>query len=247
MGECDETVAGQASLPEMDRWQGRPHRLLDGKAVRHFNCMKSQKTHATDVEPAKTRRNSKPFPCATPFEIHDHLSKTQRGNWLAGQTRPDPSCQISSAQQCMPSATVEQIRRANARVRRGHQLPDLKLTFLSIPPEKLRFVTHSDNSSKDQDGTGRTQGGYVDRPVNESWTRGAVVAAGVTVAQAETRMHVNIGPRGQSFEFGIGTLGVGHVHACHCFVRCILFGKQGRTSSDSQPSVSSTAKVCFTL
>ena len=72
---------------------------------------------------------------APPFEIHNHLSTTQQGNWMAGQARPDLSCQISLAQQCVPSPTMGQIQKANAWVRRAHQFADLKLTFLSIPPE----------------------------------------------------------------------------------------------------------------
>ena len=64
-----------------------------------FSIVQSQETYATGVKPAETRRNAKPDDCATPIEIHDHLSTTQEGNWLAGQTRPDSSCQISLAQQ----------------------------------------------------------------------------------------------------------------------------------------------------
>ena len=75
-----------------------------------FSFVQSQKTYPTDVKPAETRRNEKPDDCATPFEIHNHLSTTQQGNWLAGQTRPDLNCQINLAQQYMPSCTVGQIR-----------------------------------------------------------------------------------------------------------------------------------------
>ena len=63
--------------------------------------------------------------------------------------------------QCAPRPADGQIRWANARVCRAHQFADMELTFLSIPPEKLRFVTHTDYYSKDHDGTGRTQGGYI--------------------------------------------------------------------------------------
>ena len=79
-----------------------------------FSIVQSQKTYATEVKPAKARRNAKPDDCATPFEIHNHLSTTQQSKWLAGQTRPDLSCQISLAQQCLPSPTVAHIRGANA-------------------------------------------------------------------------------------------------------------------------------------
>ena len=43
------------------------------------------------------------------------------------------------------------------------------------------------------------------------------------VAQAETRMHVDLALRSQGSEFGSGTFGVGHAHVRH---RAVLFGKQ---------------------
>ena len=46
-------------------------------------------------------------------------------------------------------------------MRRVHQFANLKLMILSIPPQELRFVTHTDSSSKDQDGTDWTHGGYI--------------------------------------------------------------------------------------
>ena len=60
---------------------------------------------------------------------------------------------------------------------------------------------------------------------------GAMVAAGVEVTQAETRMHFHICRRGQSFEHGFGTSGVDHVHVCYCFILRVLSGKQGYVHS----------------
>ena len=88
-----------------------------------------QDTYATGVKPAKTRWNAKPGDCATPFDIPNHLSATQQGNWLAGQTRPDLSCQISLY---MPSPSVRQIRRANAWVRRAHQFEGIEIAQAEI-------------------------------------------------------------------------------------------------------------------
>ena len=104
--------ADQVFLPEMDHWQGRVHKLLVGTAAL-FSMVQSQKAYATDVKPAKTRRNAKPDDCATPLEIHNHLSAAPQGR-LTRQTRPDLSCQISLAHWCMPSPTVVQVWRANA-------------------------------------------------------------------------------------------------------------------------------------
>ena len=181
LGECDETAESETSVLEQQ---------LD------FSTVQSQETYATGVKTAKTRRNAKPDDFATPFEIHNHLSTTQQGNLVGWADRAIfLSCQISLAQQYMPSPTV-QIRSANAWVRRTHQVADLKLTFLNIPPEQLRFVTHTDYSSKDQDGTGRTQGGYIVGATDPSMLAGHVAQwgrghPGMEIAQAETRMHVD--------------------------------------------------------
>ena len=43
------------------------------------SVVQSQKTYATDVKKAKTRRNAEPDDCATPFEIRNHLSTTRQG------------------------------------------------------------------------------------------------------------------------------------------------------------------------
>ena len=110
--------------------------------------VQSQYKYAKDIKAAKKSRNAKRDDCATPLEIHNHLSANSQRNWLAGQTVPDLNCQISLAQQCMPMPTVGQIRQANQWVRCSRQFADLHLKFLSIPLRDLRFVEHTDYSSK---------------------------------------------------------------------------------------------------
>ena len=60
------------------------------------------------------------------------LQRSKAAGWLGrhGQIRAARSVWHSKY---LPSPTVGQIGRANARVRRAHQFADLKLTFLSIP------------------------------------------------------------------------------------------------------------------
>ena len=129
-GESDETVASQI-------FQSRSGALAAGSSLVSWLQQQSLFFHGTVPESVRdgcqtsqTRRYAEADDSATPFEIHKHLSTTQQGNWLAGQTRPDLSCQVILAQQCMPSSTVEQ----TAWVCRDHQFADLKLTCLSIPP-----------------------------------------------------------------------------------------------------------------
>ncbi|CAK0862474.1 unnamed protein product [Prorocentrum cordatum] len=137
-----------------------------------YSIAQSQSEYTKGITPAKTRKSARPDDVALPSEVHNHISTTQQGNWLAGQTRPDLSCQISFSQQIMPHPTVGQIRRSNAWVRRAKQFHEISVTFQSIVPERLRFVCHSDYSSKDLDGTGRTQGGYIIGATDPSMAKG---------------------------------------------------------------------------
>ena len=161
--------------------------------------------------------NAKPDDCATTFEIHNHLNMLQQGNWLAGQTRPDLNCQIRRPQQCMPTPTSGQIREANQRVRRARSS---QLTIWSIPLGDLRFVAHTDYSSNDQDGSGRTQG------MLEIRLRGVLWSGS----------HVNLGHRSQGLGFGCGTLGMGHVQVSPllCPQRSV-WKTETRTFSGSPP------------
>ena len=48
-----------------------------------FSILQSQETCATGVKPAKKRDGTqKPDECATPIEIHDHLSRSKATGWL---------------------------------------------------------------------------------------------------------------------------------------------------------------------
>ena len=126
-----------------------------------FTIVQSQAECAHKVSKAVVRKRAPLNAPALPSEISGFLSTTQQGNWLQGQTRPDLSVQISLAQQLMPTPTVGQIKNANAWTRRAKQFSDTVIYFNPVPVEQLSFIVHTDYSSKDQDGSGRTQGGYI--------------------------------------------------------------------------------------
>ena len=106
MGESD-------SFLEVGLWQ---------RGVRWYSPRKSTQLMSNQPEQDATQ-NQTTVPLL--FEIHNRLSTTQQGNWLARQTRTDLSCHTSLAQQCVPNPTVEQIRRANAWIRRAHQFDSI--------------------------------------------------------------------------------------------------------------------------
>ena len=100
-----------------------------------FSFVQSQKTYPTDVKPAETRRNEKPDDCATPSEIHNHLSTTQQGNLIgwADTARPQLPDQCGAAAHAKPhgrSRFREPMRGCVELI--NSQI--VKLTFLSIPP-----------------------------------------------------------------------------------------------------------------
>ena len=205
-----------------------------------FSTVQSQPVHAKDVETARTRRSAKLDVCATPFGNDSHLSTTQQGNWLAEQTRPELSCQMSLVDQCMPSPTVGQIPRANRWVRRARQFADLRWMFLGILPKDLCFVVHPDYPSKDQDETGRTEGGYIIVATNPTMNAGALAPWSL-----ETSSHVNLGQVKPWYWVLVWYTWSVHPHCCA--VSSFLFCKQKHIHPVFlPPSVSSTASVCST-
>ena len=140
-----------------------------------FSKVQSHKTNATDVKPTNTRRNAKPDDCAGPLKIHHHLSTTQRGNWLAGGTHARSQLPDQSGTTAHSKPHGGQIRRANWWVRRAHPFADLKLTFLSSPPAKLRFATHTPTIHRKirTELDGRMVGTLLERPARlwerETW------------------------------------------------------------------------------
>ena len=205
-----------------------------------FSTVQSQFVYAKDIETARTRRSAKLDVCATPFGIDSHLSTTQQGNWLAERTRPELSCQMSLVDQCLPSPTVGQIRRANRWLRRARQFADLRWMFLGILPKDLCFVVHPDYPSKDQDETARTEGGYIIVATNPTTNAGALAPWSL-----ETSSHVNLRQVKPWYWVLVWYSWSVHLHCCA--VSCFLFCKQKHMHPVFlPPSVSSTASVCST-
>ena len=114
-----------------------------------------------------------------------------------------------------------QIRRANAWVRRAHQFADMKLTFLSIPPGKLRFVKHTDYSSKDPDGTGRTQGGYIIGATDHSMGAGEVAPWSPLVWKShKLKQSCTSTLAGEAKALSSG---LGHLECIMCLFAAVLF------------------------
>ena len=65
-------------------------------------------------------------------------------NWLATQSRPDLSTQVSFSQQSFPVPTVADALAANNAIRRAKQHRDQEIRFCSIAPERLSVMCHSD-------------------------------------------------------------------------------------------------------
>lgn len=65
-------------------------------------------------------------------------------NWLATQSRPDLSTQVSFSQQSFPQPTIADGLAANQAVRRARQHADQKIAFKSIPIDQLALMCHSD-------------------------------------------------------------------------------------------------------
>ncbi|OLP84633.1 Copia protein, partial [Symbiodinium microadriaticum] len=81
-------------------------------------------------------------------------------NWLATQSRPDLSTQVSFSQQAFPEPLVSDALAANNAIRRARQNAQLPLVFQPTPPDQLAVMCHSDAAyANGRDGA--TQAGYV--------------------------------------------------------------------------------------
>jgi hypothetical protein len=146
---------------------------------------------------------------------------TQKGNWLATQSRPDLACQVSVAQQAMPAPTLGHIRLANALVRRAQQFSEVAITFHSIPVDELRFVLHTDYSSKDRDGTGCTQGGYLIGATTSGLSRGEEVPYGALVWRSYKLRRACASTL--AGEAQVLSAGLGHLEWYSCFFCAAVF------------------------
>ena len=81
-------------------------------------------------------------------------------NWLATQSRPDLSTQVSFSQQAFPRPKVSDALAANQAVRRAKQHAALPVVYRAIPVEKLTVMIHSD-AAYANGREGATQAGYI--------------------------------------------------------------------------------------
>ena len=81
-------------------------------------------------------------------------------NWLATQSRPDLSTQVSFSQQSFPDPTVADALAANNAVRRAKQHADQEIRFCSISPSDLAVMCQSDAAFGNAK-SGATQAGYI--------------------------------------------------------------------------------------
>ena len=125
--------------------------------------------------------------CTTPWKdpqplVYDPTKQLTGEADAAGPVLPNQS--VSDVQ---ASPTAGQIRRASQKVRRPRKFAIVRTTFPSSPHRDLEFVAHTDHSSKDWDGTGRTQGGCIisAADLDECWRSGSVEPPGLDVAETE--------------------------------------------------------------
>ena len=109
----------------------------------------------------------------------------------------------------LPNPTVFQLRWGNSLASRAKQFSSVSITFPAIPIYDLRFIAHTDYSSKDVDGTGKTQGGYIIAATNGLMERGSVAPWGPLLwRSSKMRRVVNSTLSGES---AVLVDGLGHV------------------------------------
>ncbi|CAE7029162.1 RE2 [Symbiodinium sp. CCMP2592] len=127
-----------------------------------FDITMSQESFVDKLRPLRLSRSrllQKDAPLTTD-EIRCLRAINGGLNWLATQSRPDLSTQVSFSQQSFPEPLVSDAVAANNAVRRARQNAQLPIVFRAVPPEQLAVMCHSDAAyANGRDGA--TQAGFV--------------------------------------------------------------------------------------
>ena len=157
----DDTVTGghgevyeQALKRLKNRFPYRKWRISEGEfcGAHYKQCPKTfeiemdQSTFASNLKPVyvSNSRRSQRHDKLNPKELSVLRGVNGSLNWLASQSRPDLSAQVSLSQQSMSNPTVHHLCEVNNIIRRAKQHADMKIKFKRIPPESLRLACHSD-------------------------------------------------------------------------------------------------------
>ena len=96
----------------------------------------------------------------TPEEVKRLRAINGSLNWLATQSRPDLSTQVSFSQQSFPKPKVADALAANQAIRRAKQHASMPVVYRAVPLEQLTVMVHSDAAyANGRDGA--TQAGYL--------------------------------------------------------------------------------------
>eukprot|EP00435_Cladocopium_sp_Y103_P021891 s1135_g5.t1 len=138
----------------------------------------SQKTFAQGLRPAYMPASRRAKRTAPLDGKETSILRAINGslNWLASQSRPDLSAQVSLSQQAMSKPTVHHLCEVNNVIKPAQQHADLSICFKPIPPERISLACHSDAAFANVGVY--TQAGYVigftDKGLDESeqvaWT-----------------------------------------------------------------------------
>ena len=120
----------------------------------------SQTEFAESMTKPKLRVKEPPHLTVTPEEASSLKSVLGAGLWLAKETRPDLSVQVSQGQQLLPSPSLGEARSVANITRRAKQHKDLCWTILPIPLDKIKLCLHTDAAFANAKRQG-TQAGYI--------------------------------------------------------------------------------------
>ena len=125
-----------------------------------FDIEVSQVSFAENMSKPKLRTKESPLVEVTDEEVSSLKSVLGAALWLAKETRPDLSVQVSQGQQLLPKPLLGEARTVANVVRRAKQFKNLTWKILSIPFSELRLCLHSDAAFANAKKKG-TQAGYL--------------------------------------------------------------------------------------
>ena len=125
-----------------------------------FSISVSQQEFAEKLEKPKLRNRENTLMKVNKQEASSLKSVLGGALWLAKETRPDLSVQVSMGQQLLPEPTLGEARTVANVVRRAKQYKELSWNILPIPLSQLKLCVHSDAAFANAKRQG-TQAGYI--------------------------------------------------------------------------------------
>ena len=197
----------------------------------------------TKIPMSAARKKMREDP-ADKAQIHAFRGVSGSTSWLASQTRPGVSCQVSQLQQTLPQPTVAQICASSMVVRRAQKHSDLGLQTRRVPVHSMMLLLHVD-ASLNTGGLLGSQGGYICGVTDQSLLEGKS-APWTPLAWRSFKMSRTV-PSSLGAEAQAMSVALGFVEWATLYLQELIHGPFDLRGALAVMQASRTARACTTI